>query len=235
MHNQDFELMPSTQQVIIQSPTPPVADSAPGEEGEFVSLDENLVMDTYNLSYDELQKKIVQACKKNFPDDLASPAFIRESVIVTNTRKNPNAIVITNLAFIGAEKSNIEYLMAKNKKLAKKLQATRQEVEHLYAVAQNASFTQVHLKEMKATILGDKSTLGDIIENLYEEHVTMHKDIVHMHGLQQKCKDIVKMLRNVKSTIVFMHEWSIQYKMAPLQLGKKTSNTKSWRKQEFGC
>jgi len=46
-------------------------------------------MDTYNLTYDDVQNKIVQAIKKYFPNELTSHAFIRENVMVTNTRKNP--------------------------------------------------------------------------------------------------------------------------------------------------
>ena len=42
-------------------------------------------MDVYNLSFDELQKKIVQARRKKFLDDHASPAFMRERVIVEDT------------------------------------------------------------------------------------------------------------------------------------------------------
>lgn len=96
-----------------------------------VPLNADLFMDTYNLSYDELQKNIVQACKKNFLDDLALPTFIRERVIMVDTRKNPNSIVTSNFAFTSATNLNTEYLMAKNKKLEMKLHISKQEVEQL--------------------------------------------------------------------------------------------------------
>lgn len=48
----------------------------------------------------------------------------------------------------------------------------------------------------------------------------MHKEVIHMHGLQVKCKYFVKTLRNVQAAITFVHEWSIQYKGALLELGK---------------
>jgi len=49
---------------------------------------------------------------------------MRERLNVANTKKNPNGIVETNLAFASVAKSNIEFLMAKNKELAKKLHAS---------------------------------------------------------------------------------------------------------------
>ena len=61
-------------------------------------------MDTNNIFYDELTRDIVQAHKKHFLDDLASPAFIREGVILEDTNKNPNLIVEANLAFAGASR-----------------------------------------------------------------------------------------------------------------------------------
>lgn len=61
-------------------------------------------MDTYNWTYDGFKKKIVQVRKKHFFNDLASPTFIGERVIVTESRRNTGAIVATNLAFIGATK-----------------------------------------------------------------------------------------------------------------------------------
>jgi len=69
-------------------------------------------MDTYNLTYNELQKNIIQVRKKHFPNYLASLAFIRERVIMMDTGKNPGAIFIANLAFTGAIMSNMDYLMA---------------------------------------------------------------------------------------------------------------------------
>lgn len=117
-------------------------------------------------------------------DDLASPTFIRERVIVADTRKNLNAIVTANLAFASAENSGTDYLMAKNKELAKKLQVVRQEVEQLQEAAQNTAFTQVYVEELKAAILGKVSTLEETMQNLYEELIIMHKEVVHLHGLQ---------------------------------------------------
>lgn len=83
---------------IFQSPPTPISNLALTEEGDVVPLDDDLVIDLYNLSYDEFQKKIVQAWRNNFPNDHASPAFFRERVIVADTRNNPNAIIEANLA-----------------------------------------------------------------------------------------------------------------------------------------
>lgn len=98
-------------------------------------------MDTYNLTYDELQKKIVQARKKKFPDDLTSLAFIRERVIIMDTRRKPEAIAAANLAFACATKSNIEYIVVENRLMEQNLQAARQQFEQLQVEVQKETPT----------------------------------------------------------------------------------------------
>jgi len=60
-------------------------------------------------------------------DDHASSTFIGERVIVSDTRKHPNAIFEANLTYAGETRSNIQYFMAKNEKLAQNLYVSRQE------------------------------------------------------------------------------------------------------------
>lgn len=165
LQDQDADMVPSTQQVTIQSPHPST-EQAPSEEEEIIPLDDGLVTSTYNLSYDELQKNIVQERKKYFPDDLSSPTFIRESVIMTDTRRNLGAIATTNLAFTGATKSNIDYLMVEKKFLQNNLQNARREIEKLRAKLQNATPTQVYLEELKAMILDEVLKLGNTMQSL---------------------------------------------------------------------
>lgn len=100
----------------------------PREEEEIVPLDEGPIMDTYNMNYNEIQNKTVQARKKHFPDNFTSLTFIRGRVIVTNTRRNPNSIATTNLAFTSATNSNTNYMTTVNKQLENNVQATWQEV-----------------------------------------------------------------------------------------------------------
>lgn len=75
--------------------------------------------------------------------------------------------------------------MAKNEKLAQNLQAARQEEKQLRAVAQNTVSKQVYLKNMRTTILVKVSTLEETMQNLYVGSVTVHKEVVCFHGLQQ--------------------------------------------------
>lgn len=173
------------------------------------------------MSYNELQKKIVQARKKHFPNDLVSPASIRERMIVVDTRKNPNSISATNLSFIGATKSNTKFLTAENKDLEKNLHVSRKDVEQLHATTQNPTSTQVDVEEMKAMIVSEVSTLGETMLNLYEELVSMHREFFHAHGLQKQCKYFFKVLMNMQVSITSVHEWSMRYKGALLDLGKK--------------
>lgn len=64
-----------------------------------------MAIDTYNLTYDEILKNIANVRKKHFLDNLTSPTFVRERVIMTNTKRDPGAIFVTNLASVGATKS----------------------------------------------------------------------------------------------------------------------------------
>lgn len=59
--NQDLDLIPSAPQVTIQSPPPIAAEPTQSEEGDYFPLDDDLVMDVYNLSFDEFQKRIVKS------------------------------------------------------------------------------------------------------------------------------------------------------------------------------
>lgn len=99
--NQDINLLPNTQLVTIQSLPPLVVESAISEEVENFPLDDDSIMDIYNFLYDELQKNIVHVCKIHCLDDLASPTFIRERVIMADTRRNTKVIPSANFAFVG--------------------------------------------------------------------------------------------------------------------------------------
>ena len=74
------------------------------EQEEVVLLDDDLVMDVYNLSFYELQKKILQVWRNKFLNDHTSLTFIRERLIVVETKKNPNSIDEAKLAFVENEK-----------------------------------------------------------------------------------------------------------------------------------
>lgn len=145
LKNLVVNLMPRTQLVTIQSPHPPT-EQAPREEEEIIPLDDDPVMDMYELNYDEIQKKIVEATLFFFSSyNLVSHASIKKRVIGTNTKRNPGAIFIAKLAFASATKSNIDYLVSENKQLEKKLQDARKEGEQLWAELQNVTPTQVYL------------------------------------------------------------------------------------------
>lgn len=149
------------------------------------------------------------------------PHLLGKRVIVSDTKRNLETIASANLAFVGESNSNTQYPMAKNKKLVKNLHTVRKEVKHLYTTVQNASSTQIHLEEMTVAILSEVLTLGETMRHLYEEHVTMHKVVLHMHGLKKQCKYFVRTLRSVQASIVVMHHQIMRYKGSPLNLGRK--------------
>jgi len=118
-------------EVISQSPPPPVSEPALSEQGEVFLLDDDPFMDVYNLSFDELQKSITQARGKHFLDDHASPTFIKERVIVSDTRRHPTTLSEAILTYTGATSSYVTYLMAENEQLAKILWDSKKEVEKI--------------------------------------------------------------------------------------------------------
>ena len=65
------------------------------------------------------------------------------------------------------------------------------------------------MEELKVAILREVSKLGETMHNIYEEIFTVHKEVVHLHGLQQQCKYFFKTLMNVQDAIVVVHEWSM--------------------------
>lgn len=67
------------------------------------------------------KERLYKKGRNIFLDDLASPTFIRERVIVANIRRNKSSIVVTNLDFTGSNKSNMKYMMDENKQFEKNL------------------------------------------------------------------------------------------------------------------
>lgn len=59
--HEDGYLMLREPQVIPQSPPPPATEPTLGEQGDDVLLDNDSAMDVYNISFDEFQKRIIQA------------------------------------------------------------------------------------------------------------------------------------------------------------------------------
>ena len=54
------------------------------------------------------------------------------------------------------------------------------------------------------------------MKKLYDRIFTMHKVVVHVHGLQQQSKKFVQTLRCIHATIAHVQEWTMWYKGAPL-------------------
>lgn len=139
-------------------------------------------------------------------------------MIVSDTRKNPTTISQANLAYAGETSSNVQYLMVKNEKLEKNLQATRKEVKKIWESVQNAVYA---LGKMRTMILVEILALGDTIWNLYDGFVTTHKEFVCLHGLQQQSKEFSQNLKKIHASITHVQELTMRYKGAPLDLENK--------------
>jgi len=125
----DTDLMSRTSEVAPLSPPPTESEPAPSEQGWVVLLDDDLVMDVYNLSFDESQQMIVQARIKHLLDDHASPKHIEERVIVSDVRRLLATLIDASKAYIEATSSIVKFLLAENDQMAKDLQEIRQRTE----------------------------------------------------------------------------------------------------------
>lgn len=178
--------MPCTKQITTQSPLPHIEGQALDDEEEIGPLHEDTIMDIGSLTYAELQKKIFQARKNHFPNDLTHPIFIKKKVIKMGTKNNPKAIFGTKFTFVGDSKSNTKYLIVQNRKMEKNLEASRKQIEQLEAEVQKVTPTQVYLEELQEAILGEVLAMGETMRNLYEELVSVHKVVSPLHDMQQK-------------------------------------------------
>lgn len=212
---QDTNLMLRVLEVTSQSPPAPVLELVLSKQGEVFLLDDDLVMDVYNLSFDGLQKNIVQAQRNNVSYDHTSFAFVKERVIVSDVRKNSVTMVDATLAYVGATHSNVKFMLAKNEQMAEKLQVDRKELEQ--SREQSVGSTMV---EMRKAILVEVSTLETTMQNFYDGFVTVHKVVFHVQRLQQWSKNLIQTLRGIHASIPHVKEWITQYKRAPFYLPK---------------
>jgi len=69
----------------------------------------------------------VQERNNHFPNGHTHPTFINtKRVIVRDTKRNPQTIVMANLAFVRALKENADYMLEKTKHMEKDLEDVRQ-------------------------------------------------------------------------------------------------------------
>ena len=59
------------------------------------------------------------------------------------------------------------------------------------------------------------------MRKLYDGFFTVHKEVFHLHGLHQWRKEFVKTIKNIHVAITYVHEWTIWFKGAMLELLKK--------------
>ena len=134
-------------------------------------------------------------------NDHTSPTFIKERVIVLDTRKHPTTLTKAILAYAGATSSNVKFLLVENQQMEKNLQVVRKEAEKL----RDQSIVSV-MEEMRKVIMAKVSTLDTTMWKLYDGFVTVHKAVVCVHGLQQRRKEFVKTLRNIHDAISHVQE-----------------------------
>lgn len=128
-HNKDIDLMLKEPKVISHSPPSPFLELVLTKQGDIALVDNDLVMDVYNISFDKLHNGIIQVWRKKFSNDHSLPTFIKERVIVLDTRKCIASLAERRFTYAGETSSNVKYLMTENEKLEKDLQATRKEAE----------------------------------------------------------------------------------------------------------
>ena len=73
----------------------------------------------YNLSFDESQRRIVQAQRNHFVDDHTSLAHTEERVIILDVRRHPASMAKASKAYAKATSSIIKFLIAENDQMVK--------------------------------------------------------------------------------------------------------------------
>lgn len=184
---------------------------------------DDLVMDNYNLTFDQLKNMIVKEIQNYFPNDIAHPVSIHiERVIVPNTWKKMRTITIENAAFAEATKVNIDFLMKENEQLTKESASACQQIDQLLIENQRFSYTNSNRKELETTIFEKIHSLGDIMRQLYEKIVTLHKVAVPLHAMKKWLKENVKVLKVTYAAIDVIQYWGTKYINTPLDLVIKT-------------
>lgn len=72
LEDQDIDLMPRESKVVPKSPPVREPQPVPSKKGEVVLLHYDREIDVYNLAFDETQPRIIQAQRKNLPDEHTS-------------------------------------------------------------------------------------------------------------------------------------------------------------------
>ena len=96
-----------------------------------------------------------------------------------DVRKNPNSLANATLAYGGATRSNVKFLLAENEQMEKNLQASTQEEEQL-----REHRTISIMSKMRKVILIEVSTLETTMRKIYDGFVTVHKAVFDVHVLQ---------------------------------------------------
>lgn len=91
---------------------------------------------------------------------------------MTNARKHPTALANATRLYVEATSSNVHFLIAKNKWMAKELETTKQGGDLVTMFAQ---------AEVKKVILDEVLSLDTIMRALYSTFGTMHKVVVHLN------------------------------------------------------
>lgn len=120
-------------------------------------------------------------------------------------------MVDATIAYAEATSSSVHFLIVKNERMAKELQAAKTEGEHVTTFAK---------EELKKAILDELSSLEITTRMLYSKFGIMHKEIVHLKNWQQRCARRARILSNLHIAIDCMQTWTVRYKGAPLHFPK---------------
>lgn len=82
-------------------PKPPLTSGhLPSSVIGIIRPPDDRIMDVSSFTFDHLKKMIVQERQRYFPRDHVNLVFIStRKVIASNTRRNPQAVMATNMAF----------------------------------------------------------------------------------------------------------------------------------------
>jgi len=104
----------------LASPDPKV-EQVSRDQGDTEILADNLEEEMQNISFDELQRRVVKSCKVSTPDEHTSPVPFEERVIVFDMHKHPSVLANATRPYAEATSSSVRFLIPENEKMAKDL------------------------------------------------------------------------------------------------------------------
>lgn len=103
----------------------------------------------------------------------------------------------------------VKLLIVENDQMVKELQEARQRTQQ---------FACSIMAEMKKAIFSEVSNLETTMQTLYSICFIVHKEVFYLYNFQQHYAKTTKIIKDIHTVIVRVHEWIMSYKGTSLYL-----------------